>query len=116
MIEGFLSLPPKDPMTQIVLTEDQIVSAMKHYEKLAGPRDGITICKQVSKLADLLAIMWCEHEKEALVRADSAVAVLVREALATSSVDAAAVTDEVDAVPDLEAEAVDEASDTAPAP
>lgn len=65
---------------KIILSEADILLAMRYHEKRAGPGDGISICKEVSQLADLLGAMWFAHEAEALVRVSSPVAVLVMEA------------------------------------
>lgn len=51
-------------MTRMV-REREIMTAMAFFEVRAGLRDGITIAKEVSKLADVLGVMW--HEKTATV-------------------------------------------------
>lgn len=66
---------------RLVVTEAQIQQAMRHYEQLAGPGDGVAICREVSKLADLLGAMWFANEKEASLPAESDVARLLAGAL-----------------------------------
>lgn len=60
-------------MQQFSVSQGQIQLAMAHYERMAPPRDGINICKEVSQLADLLGVMWYQHENVALVPNDSKV-------------------------------------------
>lgn len=62
------------------VTEANIVAAMKFHEAKAGARDGLTICKEVSKLADLLGVMWFAHQAEAAIPSDGRVAELLRAA------------------------------------
>lgn len=64
----------------LLVTEAHIVTAMKFHEAQAGARDGITICKEVSKLADLLGAMWFAHEAVATIPSDCRVADLLHEA------------------------------------
>lgn len=51
-----------------LVTETQIQAAMKFYEAKAGKRDGISICSEVSSLADLLGTMWYRREKTASIK------------------------------------------------
>lgn len=67
-------------MNKFIVTQPQIQSAMKVFEALAGPRDGVTICKEVSQLADVLGLMWYEHEDQALIQEGSKVHALLVEA------------------------------------
>ncbi|WP_371436336.1 hypothetical protein [Polaromonas sp.] len=67
-------------MNKFIVTQPQIQSAMKVFEALAGPRDGVTICKEVSQLADVLGLMWYEHEDQAVIQEGSKVHALLVEA------------------------------------
>lgn len=62
------------------ITDLQIQDAMKFYELKAGARDGITICREVSSLADVLGAMWYGHEKTASVEDGGPVHSLLLEA------------------------------------
>lgn len=63
---------------KFLVTEAQIHKAMAYYEAAAGPRDGITICKEVSRLADLLGVMWFQKETVAEIPASSTVYTLLQ--------------------------------------
>ena len=50
--------------TWISVTETQIIRAMQYHENIGGPRDGVTICNEVSLLADVLGTMWFNKQTE----------------------------------------------------
>lgn len=60
-------------MNKFLVSQAQIQVAMAHFERQAPPRDGITICKEVSQLADLLGTMWYAKEDTAVVPDNSKV-------------------------------------------
>ena len=63
-----------------IITDTHIQAAMKFYELKAGPRDGITICREVSSLANVLGAMWYDHEKTASVEEGGPIHTLLLEA------------------------------------
>ena len=63
-----------------IITDSQIQAAMSFYELKAGPRDGITICREVSSLANVLGAMWYDHEKTASVKEGGPIHALLLEA------------------------------------
>jgi hypothetical protein len=71
------AVPPADE--RIRVSDVQVQAAMAHYEKIYGKGDGVAICREVAKLADLLGAMWYEHEADAEVRAGSKIGQLLIE-------------------------------------
>jgi hypothetical protein len=69
----------------MIVTEEQVLLAMDHFEKKHiaefGPLDRINVPKAVATLADLLGAMWYEKEREAMLPDSSKTAALLREAL-----------------------------------
>jgi hypothetical protein len=63
-----------------MITDAQIQAAMRFYELKAGKPDGISICSEVSSLANVLGTMWYSHEKTAVVIDDGPVHTLLLEA------------------------------------
>lgn len=62
------------------ISEHQITKAMGFFEARAGQRDGITIPKEVSKLADVLGVMWHEKTRKSVLENDHPVCALLVEA------------------------------------
>lgn len=65
---------------EITVSDVQIQAAMAFYEAKAGKRDVLVICKEVSKLADILGVMWYEKRTDTKVHSGSQVAALLLEA------------------------------------
>lgn len=65
---------------EITISDVQIQAAMAFYEAKAGKRDSLVICKEVSKLADVLGVMWYEKRTDTKVHSDSLAATLLSEA------------------------------------
>lgn len=67
------------------VTEDQVIEAMKHWERIHirdnGPLNGITLPKECSALANLLGAMWFHKEAQAEIPNTAEVARLIKEAL-----------------------------------
>ncbi len=64
----------------ITVSEAQIQAVMLFYEQKNGKPDGLSIGKEVSKLADVLGVMWFEKAVSMNVPIKSQVAALLTEA------------------------------------
>lgn len=62
----------------LLVSEREVVAAMRHYEAIRAVRDGVTLGREVSMLADLLGEMWFARVDEAAIPDDTAVADLLR--------------------------------------
>lgn len=75
-----------------LVKESDITAAMSYFEARAGQRDGISICQEVSQLADVLGVMWHEKNKQIVVSSDAKICALLVQAgielMPVSSVDA----------------------------
>lgn len=70
----------EDGPRMLVVTDVQVQAAMSHFERANGRGDGISISKEVSKLADLLGAMWYARESEAQVPSSSKIGQLLLQA------------------------------------
>lgn len=70
---------------EITVSDVQIQAAMAFFEAKAGKRDALVICKEVSKLADILGVMWYEKRTDTKVHTDSAAFILLSEASVINS-------------------------------
>jgi len=64
----------------LVVIEAQVRAAMVHYEAVHGRGDGVAICRELAKLADLLGSLWYAKKQQALVPAATKVALLLLQA------------------------------------
>jgi hypothetical protein len=66
---------------EITVSDVQIQAAMAFYEAKAGKRDAVTICKEVSELAEVLGVMWYEKKTMTKVHTNEAAYLLLRESV-----------------------------------
>lgn len=71
---------------KIVVSQAQVMAAMSYFETEAGGPNGFSLCKEVSKLTDLLCAMWLGTEDHASVPITSAVGQLLLRALPSLAV------------------------------
>lgn len=68
----------------LLVSQDRVLRAMQFWEaehiRRNGPLDHVSLPLAVSKLADLLGVMWYENESQASLLATSSVGILILEA------------------------------------